>query len=484
MGIKIDITQKDLKTVKDLLKQYLPNTLVWAFGSRVKFTAKPASDLDLAAFISKEQKLKFSLLKEALEESSIPFRIDLHNWYELPETFHKNIESSFVVLQEDAKEEMPSQWKTYKLGELIELKRGYDLPDYNRVKGEFPVYTSSGFSSLHNEAKVEAPGVITGRYGTLGEIFFTEKDYWPHNTTLYVKDFKGNNPKFIYYFLKTLRLESGNDKSSVPGLNRNDLHRLDVSIPDLSTQTQIAQILSSLDDKIELNLQMNQTLEAMAQALFKEWFVNFNFPNFDGVLENGLPKGWRMGKLGEVVRIEIGRTPPRLEEEWFSKDEKDNKWISIRDMGQSGMYIFNTSEYLTNEAIEKFRIPVIPENTVILSFKLTIGRLAITTEKMLSNEAIAQINSTEFSPEYIYLYLKTYNWGSLGSTSSIATAVNSKTIKEMEILIPDTDISNLFKEVITPLFEKIKYNSLQIQTLTQTRDTLLPKLMSGKIELI
>ncbi|TAF59669.1 MAG: restriction endonuclease subunit S, partial [Cytophagales bacterium] len=194
---------------------------------------------------------------------------------------------------------------------------------------------------------------------------------------------------------------------------------------------------------------------------------------------DNLPKGWRMGKLNEVAKIEIGRTPPRLEELWFSKDVKDNKWISIRDMGQSGVYIFNTLEYLTNEAIEKFRIPVIQENTVVLSFKLTIGRLAITTEKMLSNEAIAQINTNEFPPEYIYLYLKTYNWDSLGSTSSIATAVNSKTIKEMGILIPSIDTLNSFKEVITPIFEKIKYNSLQIQTLTQTRDTLLPSGFKG-----
>jgi len=196
-----------------------------------------------------------------------------------------------------------------------------------------------------------------------------------------------------------------------------------------------------------------------------------------------LPKGWRIGKLNEIAKIEIGRTPPRIEEEWFSTDPKDIKWISIKDLGLSGAYIFNTSEYLTKEAVEKFRIPVIPENTVVLSFKLTIGRLAITTETMLSNEAIAQIKSENYSSEYIYTYLKTYNWGTLGSTSSIATAINSKIIKEMEVLIPDSKIEKQFQEVIKPIFEKLKTNSQEIETLTQIRDSLLPKLMTGKIEI-
>jgi type I restriction enzyme S subunit len=272
------------------------------------------------------------------------------------------------------------------------------------------------------------------------------------------------------------------------GATRNALTKVmienfEIKAPEIDEQIEIASILSSLDDKIELNLQMNQTLEAMAQAIFKEWFVNFNFPGFDGELVNGLPKGWKMGKLNEVCKIEIGRTPPRMEEHWFSTDPKDIKWISIRDLGLAGVYIFNTYEYLTKEAVEKFRIPIIPANTVVLSFKLTIGRLAITTETMLSNEAIAQIKSDIFSTEYIYTYLKTYNWGTLGSTSSIATAINSKIIKEMEILIPENSVEKKFQEVIKPIFEKLKANSQEIETLTQIRDSLLPKLMTGKIEI-
>src|SRR5688500_3584362 len=127
---------------------------------------------------------------------------------------------------------MITNWKTNKLGDVLTLKRGYDLPQQNRVNGNVPIYSSAGLSGFHNEAKIKGQGVVTGRYWTLGEGFYTDQDYWPHNTTLYVKDFKGKFPKFIYYFLQTLGFNNQNDKTSVPGLNRNQLHDLEVSIPE------------------------------------------------------------------------------------------------------------------------------------------------------------------------------------------------------------------------------------------------------------
>jgi len=196
-------------------------------------------------------------------------------------------------------------WKTDRLGNFITLKRGYDLPKQDRKEGYVPIYSSAGLSGYHNEAKIKGPGVITGRYGTLGEVFYSENDYWPHNTALYVKDFKGNDPKFIFYFLQTLGFERNNDKTSVPGVNRNDLHEMQVRIPDLPTQKRIASILSAFDDKIENNRQTARTLEAMAQALFQEWFVDSRFPGATGEMEETelgwVPKGWRVGTLGELA---------------------------------------------------------------------------------------------------------------------------------------------------------------------------------------
>src|SRR5690606_22549343 len=171
--------------------------------------------------------------------------------------------------------------------------------------------------------------------------------------------------------------------------------------------------------------QQNQTLEELAQTLFNRGFV-----------ENEDPE-WELKSLSEIADIKIGRTPPRKEEQWFSKDDEDVKWVSIKDLGESGIYILNTSEYLTQEAVDKFKIPLIRENTVLLSFKMTLGRVGITTETMVSNEAIAQFipKKKEITPEFLYFYLKTFKYQKLGSTSSIVTSINSGMIKDMPISV-------------------------------------------------
>ena len=230
--------------------------------------------------------------------------------------------------------------------------------------------------------------------------------------------------------------------------------------------------MSCLDDKIDLLHRQNATLEKMAETLFRQWFVE------------EAKEEWDSDTLGNLFDIGIGRTPPRKEHHWFSESPADIKWVSIKDMGTSGVYISKVSEYLTQDAVNRFSIPIIPENTVMLSFKMTIGRLAITTEKMLSNEAIAHFKVNKDSKlysEFLYLYLKTYQWEQLGSTSSIVEAINSQMIKEMAIFIPDEKSLNAFKEVIEPYFKKIKSNQTQTRTLTALRDTLLPKLMNGEV---
>jgi type I restriction enzyme S subunit len=212
----------------------------------------------------------------------------------------------------------------------------------------------------------------------------------------------------------------------------------------------------------------------MAETLFRQWFVE------------EAKEEWEIGKLGDVTDIAIGRTPPRKEFHWFSINPNDYKWISIKDMGEDGVFISNTSEYLTKKAVSIFNIPMIPKNTVVLSFKMTVGRVAITNEEMLSNEAIAHFKfnkKTPFTKEYLYLFLKTFKYDTLGSTSSIVTSINSAMIKELEITIPDTTTMLEFRLKTASLFDKINQNQSQIRTLTQLRDILLPKLMSGEVKL-
>lgn len=290
-------------------------------------------------------------------------------------------------------------------------------------------------------------------------------------------------PKYFYFFVGSRfyqhELKKRESGSTVSGIRQVELLKTNVILPPLSEQKAIADVLSSLDDKIKLLQKQNKTLEAIAQALFKRWFVDFEFPN-----EEGKPHESKFSTLGEEFDISIGRTPSRQEIKWFSTKPTGKKWISIKDLGNTETYIFNTSEYLIDGAIEQFNIPIIPSNTTVLSFKLTVGRVAITTEAMLSNEAIAHIKIKKgsiFTTEYIYLFLKTLNFADLGSTSSIADAINSTTIKNITIAIPEETLMQRFNELIKPIFKKLKNNGSQIQALSNTRNVLLPKLMSGEV---
>jgi type I restriction enzyme S subunit len=224
------------------------------------------------------------------------------------------------------------QWRRLPLGECLTLQRGFDLSAADRKLGSIPVVSSSGITGYHSLAPVRGPGVVTGRYGTIGEVFYLEQDFWPLNTTLWVKDFKGNNPKFASLLLRTIDFRSCSDKSSVPGVNRNDLHCIQVDLPPVGQQRAIVEVLSPLDDKIELNRRMNRTLESMARAIFRSWFVDFDpvvakaggrqpfgmsadvaalFPGELVADERGeIPFGWRFRPLVEVTtKIGSGATP-------------------------------------------------------------------------------------------------------------------------------------------------------------------------------
>lgn len=306
---------------------------------------------------------------------------------------------------------------------------------------------------------------------------------------------------FLFYFFTSrigynsiISRSGGSVQANIS--KRAVIENIDIDVPPLPEQKSIVNILSALDKKIEVNNQINKTLENMAQAIFKQWFVDFEFPNEDGepykssggeMIESELgmiPKGWEVKKSSDIANVNIGKTPPRKEKECFTLDPDDYKWISIKDLGNSGAYIFDSSEYLTKESIEKYNVKVVPDNTVVLSFKLTVGRVSITCGQMTTNEAIAHFNlsnKSKITTEYLYLYLKSFDYGKLGNTSSIANAVNSKIIKAMPIIVPDNKTIKTFSEVMESVFSKIKYTIKQSDKLIEIRDSLLPKLMSGEI---
>ena len=233
--------------------------------------------------------------------------------------------------------------------------------------------------------------------------------------------------------------------------------------------------------------QGNHNLEEQAQALYKSWFVDFE-PFRGGKFvdsELGLiPEGWSVQKAEELCEINIGKTPPRKEHQWFSNNNSDVTWISISDMGSSEVYISKSSEMLTKEACKKFNVIIVPEGTVLLSFKLTVGRVSIAAKELTTNEAIARfIVPTDAMRSYLYLALKSYDYGKLGSTSSIATAVNSKIIKKMALICPPEDIIEKFGVHVSGIFRSIKTLQEEISCLCEQRDSLLPRLMSGELKI-
>lgn len=288
--------------------------------------------------------------------------------------------------------------------------------------------------------------IIISARGTVGELAMIPYDM-VFNQSCFGLIPKGNNdPHFVYYLLKdkVRSLKSQTQGSVFDTITKATFDRIECADYSEEDQRRIASILSSLDRKIELNNKINADLEEMAQAIFKNWFVDFE-PFKDGKFVDSelgmIPEGWKVGRADDFYQINIGKTPPRKENKWFSTNPADKIWVSIANMGNSGIFISDSSEYLTKEAVDRHNIIMVPRNTILLSFKLTVGRVAIADKELTTNEAIARfILSDDKYMEYLYLYLKNFDYNSLGSTSSIATAVNSKTIKGMQMLQPSDKI--------------------------------------------
>lgn len=384
------------------------------------------------------------------------------------------------------------------------------------VSGDF-VFVSPEKALQIQQNKARPGDVVFTQRGTLGQVSIVPalpySEYVVSQSQMKITvDPSKADSQFIYYLFRSeeqLRyIFNSAIQTGVPHTNLGLLRKTPVTVPSLEIQKAIAGFLCALDDRITLLRETNTTLEAIAQALFKSWFVDFDpvhakaegrqpegmdaptaalFPASFEESELGLvPKGWVTALMADISTVGIGKTPPRKEQQWFSEDLRDVRWVSIRDMGAVGVYANQTSEYLTSEAVEKFNVRRVPDNTVLMSFKMTIGRVAITEGEMTTNEAIAHFRldaSSPLSSEYIYLHLRQFDFSRLSSTSSIAEAVNSKTVREIPILVPSKQVAAAFQDQISTVFARLKKNEQQAQTLTQLRDTLLPRLISGQLRL-
>ena len=328
-----------------------------------------------------------------------------------------------------------------------------------------------------------------GTYGV--PYIYKEKDcfYFADGNITWFKDFDEQlNSKYLYYWFQSYEgyqkvdaIAKGTAQKAVP---ITTLKQLELYTPIIDLQNKIVDILSTYDNLIENNQKQIKLLEEAAQRLYKEWFVDLRFPGHENVeIIDGVPEGWYIDRADHYFKITIGKTPSRAEKQWFTNSGEGIPWISISDMGESGAFAFYSKEDLTADAIIRHNMKVVPKGTILVSFKLTVGRVVITSSDMCTNEAIAHFYiGNDLDRAYTYCYLKNFEYDSLGNTSSISKAINSKIIKSMPFIMPSGDILGQFSMIVQPILDQIELKQKIIFRLTEARDRLLPKLMSGEIE--
>lgn len=399
---------------------------------------------------------------------------------------------------------MSSEWSQKTLGQFVRLQRGHDLPASAQRPGKYPVMGSAGPNGCHDIAKAKGPGVVVGRSGaSMGRVHYSDTDYWPHNTCLFVTDFQGNNPKFAYYLLSSLDLAGYNSGSAQPSLNRNYIYDMQLSIPPRGEQDAIVKVLSTLDDRITLLRETNKTLESIAQAIFKSWFVDFDpvrakvegrqhegmdeataalFPDSFEESELGLvPKGWKVGTLSELTNLHKGSinpgATPELIFQHFSLPAFDDGQMPVLEPG---------SEIKSNKTS-------VPSDAVLLS-KLNPHIPRIWLPSDVKKNAVCSTEFLPFGPKgaastaFLYSLLSQQTFISslnqlVTGTSNSHQRIRPNSVLSLPTIIPSADTLDKFTSVAEALLKKFRANRLQAYCLSELRDTILPRLISGQLRL-
>nr|WP_289508849.1 restriction endonuclease subunit S [Escherichia coli] len=397
------------------------------------------------------------------------------------------------------------------------------------MKGDIPVIASTGIVGYHNEEKVQAPGVVIGRSGSIGGGQYITNNFWPLNTTLWVKDFKGHHPRFVYYLLKSIDFSQFNVGSGVPTLNRNHLSGVLVADTSYSYEKEVSNVIGILDDKINLNKKINQTLEQMSQTLFKSWFVDFD-PVIDNALDAGnpipealqsraelrqkvrnsadfkplpaeirslfpsefeetelgwVPKGWKIDNIGGLSdKIFSGGTPNTSTEEywngalnWFSSGETRNALIIETEKKITATGVKNSSTRLS-----------VAGDILIASAGQghTRGQTSLNTIDTYINQSVVCIRPIKPSYStwlYFNLSSRYTEMRAISDSHSIRGSLTTKLISSMKVASPTDELISLFDINCSVFISKIKNNLELSRELKKLRDTLLPKLISGELSL-
>jgi type I restriction enzyme, S subunit len=375
-----------------------------------------------------------------------------------------------------------SDWIEDSFDSFIRLKRGYDLPQSNIVSGKYPVVASTAIKEYHNTFKANPPGVVTGRSGSLGSVQYISTKYWPLNTTLYVKDFKGNFPKYVYYFLKLMHLENFNSGAGVPTLNQNHLHKLTIKIPPLPIQKKIAAVLSAYDDLIENNDRRIALLEKMAEEIYREWFVRLRFPGHEQVtFHKGIPEGWSIQQLQEVAQINMRSITK-------GKEPKSICYVDIASVTTNR--INNIEEINFSDAPGRAK-RIVKHGDTIWSTVRPANRayclILDPIENLIVSTGFAVISPKKNIP-YSFLYWVVTSNAFVEHISNVAKgsaypAAGREDFERSEILIPSQELLMRFHALCEPMLKQKHILNETNEKLKQTRDHLLTRLISGKLSI-
>lgn len=360
-----------------------------------------------------------------------------------------------------------------RLGDALTFQRGFDITKTEQSDGIVPIVSSSGISSYHDKWKIKAPGVVIGRKGTLGTVHFLDRDYWPHDTTLWIKDFKGNDPRFLFYFLQTLKLQNFDVGASNPTLNRNHIHKIKIIFPKtVAIQKKVAAILSAYAELIENNKRRIVLMEKLAEETYREWFVRFRFPGYQKAkFVKGIPIAWKVKKFGEVVDFTMGQSPPSA-----SYNESKIGLPFHQGVGTYGNRFPRTTVYC-NARGRKAR-----KGEILFSVRAPVGRLNVSDSEMIIGRGLAAMRHKEGHNSYLFYFLRaTFATEDIIGNGAIFNSVGKEELAKFPVLTPDDGLVKQFQSTAVEIDKQIEILSKAVEKLSRMRELLLPRLISGKL---
>ncbi|MBU5443380.1 restriction endonuclease subunit S [Paenibacillus sp. MSJ-34] len=387
---------------------------------------------------------------------------------------------------------MSFEWKEVRLSDIAEFANGKKRPSES---GKIPVYGGNGIMDYTNSYNSEGETVIIGRVGAYcGNVHYENQPCWISDNAIAAKPCIKGTGRYLYYKLKSMNLYNMRIGSSQPLLTQSLIKDIVMKIPSTSEQIKISDILTALDYKIELNNAINKNLEEMAQALFNSWFVDFEFPNENGEpykssggefeeSELGLiPKGWKQGTISELGEVAGGATPSKKNEDFYTV--RGIPWITPKDLSKTNnKYISRGEIDITQKGFSNSSVKLLPKGTVLFSSRAPIGYIAIAKNEVTTNQGFKSvIPFKHVGSEFVYYLLKsnveTIECRASGSTFK---EISGTEMKRVPVLIPTENVLAKFNEIVEPIGRLTQKCEEENEDLTQIRDTLLPKLMSGEI---